>query len=114
MLLLAVFNTVAPILFRRLIVLSLCGMLYMSLWGSYFYFNAKFTDSEGEEIKISEAVHHFFTSPLWTDLKQSLHDTWNYAQHHGWYEVWKQLIDLSDPHGEQNAYKVRYHRLLKS
>lgn len=87
-------------------VLYLCGMLYLSLWGSYFYFNAKFTDKDGEEIKISEAVHHFFSSPLWTDFKQSLHDTWNYAQHHGWYEIWKQLVDLSDPHGEQNAYKV--------
>ncbi|PSN51196.1 hypothetical protein C0J52_06062 [Blattella germanica] len=91
---------------KRIAILSLCGMLYMSLWGSYFYFNAKFTDSEGEEIKLSEAINHFFTSPLWTDLKQSLHDTWIYAQHHGWYEIWKQLIDLSDPHGEQNAYKV--------
>jgi DnaJ family protein C protein 22 len=95
-------------------VLSLCGMLYLSLWGSYFYFNAKFTDGEGEEIKLSEAMHHFFTSRLWTDLKQSLHDTWSFAQHHGWYEVWKQLIDLSDPHGEQNAYKVCNHSLLQS
>lgn len=95
-------------------VLSLCGMLYLSLWGSYFCFNAKFADSEGEEIKISEAVHHFFTSPLWTDLKQSLYDTWKYAQHHGWYEIWKQLVDLSDPHGEQNAYKVCYHSFLES
>lgn len=93
-------------LLKRIMVLNLCGMLYLSLWGSFFYFNAKFTDNDGEEIKISEAVHHFFTSPLWTDFKQSLHDTWNYAQRHGWYEIWKQLVDLSDPHGEQNAYKV--------
>lgn len=42
----------------------------------------------------------------WLDLKQCLIETYNYAQHHGWYEVWKQIIDLSDPHGEQNAYKV--------
>ena len=94
------------ICFRRMTVLFLCGMLYLSLWSSYFYFNAKLTDSEGEEIKFSEAVHHFFTSPLWTDLMQSLNDIWVFAQHHGWYQVWKQLVDLSDPHGEQNAYKV--------
>lgn len=43
----------------------------------------------------------------WLDVKQCLIDTYQYAQHHGWYEVWKQIIDLSDPRGEQNAYKVR-------
>nr|CAD7395740.1 unnamed protein product [Timema poppensis] len=73
---------------------------------NYFYFNTKLTDSEGEEIPVREAIHHFFTSPWWVDLKQSLHDTWVYAQHHGWVETWRQIIDLSDPHGEQNAYKV--------
>lgn len=44
----------------------------------------------------------------WLDVKQCLIDTYQYAQHHGWYEVWKQIIDLSDPHGEQNAYKVLF------
>ncbi|XP_066991069.2 dnaJ homolog subfamily C member 22 [Anabrus simplex] len=91
---------------RRIVTLTLCGLLYSSLWCSYLYFNAKITDSDGEEVRIHEALHHFFSSPLWTEFKQSLDDTWTYAQHHGWYETWKQIIDLSDPHGEQNAYKV--------
>lgn len=42
----------------------------------------------------------------WLDVKQAMYETYLYAQHHGWYEVWKQIIDLSDPHGEQNAYRV--------
>lgn len=91
---------------KRIAVLALCGTLYLSMWSAYFYFNGKVTDSNGDEIPVHEAVHHFFTSPWWTDLKQSLYDVYTYAQHHGWYEVWKQIIDLSDPQGEQNAYKV--------
>jgi len=90
----------------RIGILTLCGCLYLSLWGSYLYFNGTVTDSNGDEVPLSEALHHFFTSPWWTDLKQSLYDTYVYAQHNGWYEIWKQIIDLSDVQGEQNAYKV--------
>ncbi|CAH4038548.1 dnaJ homolog subfamily C member 22 [Pieris brassicae] len=91
---------------KRVAILSLCAGLYISLWCGYLYFHGTITDSDGDEIPIYEALHHFYTSPWWLDLKQSLLDTYQYAQHHGWYEVWKQIIDLSDPHGEQNAYKV--------
>lgn len=90
----------------RFVTFMLCISLYLFLWSSYMYFNGKITDSEGNEVPVHEALHHFFTSPWWTDLKQSLYDVWIYAQHHGWYEVWKQIIDLTDPMGEQNAYKV--------
>lgn len=54
---------------RRMTVLGLALMLYFIVIGSYLYFNAVITDSEGEEIKLSEAVQHFLTSPIWTDLK---------------------------------------------
>lgn len=91
---------------RRITTLALCGLLYLSLWTSYLYFNAKLTDSEGEEIPIHEAIHHFFTSPWWVDLHQSFTDIYEFAKHHGWYETWRQIVDLSDPHGEINAYKV--------
>jgi DnaJ family protein C protein 22 len=91
---------------RRFSTLVFCAVLYAALWSSYFYFNGKITDSNGDEIPVHEALHHFFTSPWWTDLKQSLYDTYQYAQHHGWYEIWRQIIELSDPQGEQNAYKV--------
>lgn len=70
--------------FKRLFILMMCASLYCTLWSSYFYFNGKITDSSGEEIPVHEAIHHFFTSPWWTDLKQSLYDTYVYAQHHGW------------------------------
>lgn len=91
---------------RRIATLTACGILYLAVWGSYLYFNGKITDSNGDEVPLHEAIHHFFNSPWWTDLKQSLYDTYVYAQHHGWYEIWKQIIDLSDVQGEQNAYRI--------
>lgn len=91
---------------KRISILAVCACLYLSLWGSFLYFNGKVTDSEGEEIPIHEAIHHFFTSPWYVDLQQSFKDIYVFAQHHGWYETWRQIVDLSDPHGEINAYKV--------
>lgn len=91
----------------RCVTLSGAICLYLALWGCFFYFNGKITDSDGDEVPVHEAITHFFTSPWWTDLKQTLNDTWQYAQHHGWYETWKQIIDTMDADGEHNAYKVR-------
>ncbi|XP_011866153.1 PREDICTED: dnaJ homolog subfamily C member 22 [Vollenhovia emeryi] len=91
---------------RRMAYLGLALMLFFAILGSYLYFNAVVTDSEGEEIKLSEAVQHFLTSPIWTDLKASLEATWNQARHQGFWATWAQLVDLTDPRGEINAYKV--------
>ncbi|XP_011636596.1 dnaJ homolog subfamily C member 22 [Pogonomyrmex barbatus] len=91
---------------RRMVCLGLAMMLYFAVIGGYLYFNAVITDSEGEEIKLSEAVQHFLTSPIWTDLKASLEATWNQAKHQGFWATWAQLVDLTDPRGEINAYKV--------
>jgi len=56
-------------LLRRATYLGLALFLYFAMIGNYLYFNAVITDSEGEEIKLSEAIQHFLTSPIWTDLK---------------------------------------------
>lgn len=53
---------------KRFIIISFAVLVYCSMWGSFFYFNASITDSQGEEIKLSEAVKHFFTSPVWLDF----------------------------------------------
>ncbi|XP_076764551.1 TM2 and DnaJ domain-containing protein wurst [Xylocopa sonorina] len=91
---------------RRIVCLGLAVAIYVSLLGSYLYFNAVVTDSEGEEIKLSEAVRHFLTSPIWLDLKASLEATWTQAMHQGFWATWAQLVDLTDPRGEINAYNV--------
>lgn len=91
---------------RRVATLYMCGFIYLTLFASYFYFNGKITDSEGDEVPVYEALTNAFKSPWWTDLKSSFSETWRYAQHNGYYETWKQIIDLLDADGEQNAYKV--------
>ncbi|KAJ6623372.1 DnaJ like subfamily C member 22, partial [Pseudolycoriella hygida] len=85
---------------RRLFSLSLACSLYLLLLGSYFYFNAKITDSEGDEVPVHEAVSNFFKSAFWNDLKRSLIEVWNSFKHHG------QMIDMIDADGEQNAFKT--------
>ncbi|XP_001608046.1 dnaJ homolog subfamily C member 22 [Nasonia vitripennis] len=91
---------------RRLALFLVFALVYGGLWASYFYFNATLTDSEGEEIKLSEAIKHFLTSPIWLDLKASLEDTWTQTKHQGFWATWRQVIDLTDPRGEINAYRV--------
>lgn len=91
---------------RRVFTLTVCGMIYLSIVGGYFYFNGKVTDSEGDTVPLHEAIKNAFMSPLWKDLKQSLKDTWAHARHNGFYSTWKSIIDALDADGEQNAYKV--------
>ncbi|CAH1709904.1 unnamed protein product [Aphis gossypii] len=99
-------NQKTPGTLKRIIVISMCCLLYMALWSSYLYFNAKVTDEEGDEVPFHEALGHFFSSPWWLDVKQSFIDVWQFAQEHGWMETWRQIVTLSDPSGEQNAFKV--------
>lgn len=91
---------------RRIATLYLCCFLYLSLFGSYFVFNSKFTDSDGEEVPMYEAIQNVFKSSWWKDLKQSLGDSWTYVRHNGFYETYKQILEQLDTDGEQNAYKV--------
>lgn len=71
------------------------------------------TDEDGDEVPFHEALGHFFSSPWWLDVKQSFIDVWQFAQEHGWMETWRQIVSLSDPSGEQNAFKVKLHNLIK-
>ncbi|XP_058462603.1 dnaJ homolog subfamily C member 22 [Malaya genurostris] len=91
---------------KRAAIFVPCVLLYLSLWGCFFYFNGTITDSDGDEVPVHEAIHNFIKSPWWTDLKQTVSDTIQFAKHNGWAEVWKQIIDSMDADGEQNAYKV--------
>lgn len=91
---------------KRCLYISSAITVYLLLWGAFFYFNGKISDGEGDEIPVHEALHNILTSPWWTDLKQTFADTYQYAQHHGWYEIYKQIIESLDVDGEQNAYKV--------
>lgn len=91
---------------KRFTCLSFGVCIYLSLWVAFFYFNGKISDGDGEEIPVHEAINNFFASSWWTDIKTTLHDIYQYAQHHGWYEIYKQVIESLDVDGEQKAYKV--------
>lgn len=39
-------------------------------------------------------------------LQVSLEAMWNQAKHDGFWATWAHLVDLTDPRGEINAYKV--------
>ena len=101
------------ILFRRISILGLCCLLYSSLWVSYLYFNAEITDSSGESIKFRDAIANFFTSPLWTDFKETLAGLIDSLWTKGFYSTWNQLMDDLDPLGERQAFKV-YHQYIKA
>lgn len=83
---------------------ALC--IYFSLWGCFLFFNGTISDEDGNEVPIQEAFQNFLASAWWTDLAQALKDTYNYAQHHGWYETWKEVFESMDVDGERNSYKV--------
>lgn len=72
------------------------------------------TDSSGESIKFRDGVVNFFTSPLWTDFKQTFMALLDSLWTKGWYDTWNQLMDDLDPLGERQAFKVSLPMLLSS
>lgn len=93
-------------LLKRILVLSLCGSLYLSLWTSVLLLNVKVTSNDGTQVPLREAVENFFHSPAWKEMKQSMHELYQFCQHNGWNTCWSQLIELIDPTGESHAYRV--------
>ncbi|XP_052746808.1 dnaJ homolog subfamily C member 22 [Bicyclus anynana] len=91
---------------KRLAVFGVCATLYLSLWASSLYFNDTFTDADGVRIPIYQALKQVVYGEWWTDVKQFGFDVYQFVQHHGWYELWKQVVELCDPQDEQNAYQV--------
>ncbi|XP_037938329.1 dnaJ homolog subfamily C member 22 [Teleopsis dalmanni] len=81
-------------------------LIYFSIWGCYIGFNGTISDGEGGEVHIYEAVRNFLASAWWSDMVQAFKDTYLYAQHHGWYETWKEIFESMDVDGERNSYKV--------
>lgn len=90
----------------RAVPLAVGVVIYLALLSSYFYFNGKVADADGNEVPLQEAIQNFLNSPWWTDLKDTWDETIRFAKHNGWAETWKQIVDQLDVGGEQNAYKV--------
>ena len=95
---------------KRMAVLFLVYGLFCGLCCSYIYFNASVETEDGETIKVRDAIHHFFNSPAWQQIKTSLwmmlkdlYESWRTG---GYEEAWKKFVDLADVEGEDRAYVV--------
>merc|ERR1719228_1534117 len=91
--------------YTRIMVLTLCGSLYLSMWSSYLYFNAEVVHN-GDKIKLREAVANFLTSPAVQEFSRNLHLLWQHMLQNGFWSSWSQLVDSLDPFGEKNALTV--------
>ena len=58
------------------------------------------------QIKLKDAVHNFFTSPAWEEMKgtgERIKDKFNQE---GFSGAWDEFIVSVDPEGENHAYRV--------
>merc|ERR1711962_408205 len=91
-------------LYVRILVLGLCGSLYLSMWGSYLYFNAEIVNN-GDKIKSRDALGNFMKSPAVQEFGRTLKLLWEQMLANGFWSTWSQLVDSLDPFGERNALK---------
>lgn len=90
----------------RFLIITLCFGLYVSLWGSYAYFNLKITTKDGDRIKFRDAVGNFINSPAFQEFQKNLKSLWTHLLEHGFSSTFQQLIESLDPLGEKHALKV--------
>ncbi|GIY22828.1 dnaJ homolog subfamily C member 22, partial [Caerostris extrusa] len=91
---------------RRLAFLSFCGVIYLSLWSSWLYFNCTVSIQGQEPVKCRDAAKHFFKSPLWREFVFVMKEIWRTLLENGWREVWNAFVEALDPVGQRNALKV--------
>ena len=90
----------------RFLIITLCFGLYVSLWGSYAYFNLKITTKDGDRIKFRDAVGNFINSPAFQEFQNNLKFLIRHLFEHGFWSTFEQLIESLDPLGEKHALKV--------
>ena len=92
---------------RRLAVWTLVLLVFSGLLISAVYFNASITTSEGETVKVREAISNFFKSPYWRQLKQSFWadfgNLWREYRENGWEAAFRRLMVMADIQGEERS-----------
>ena len=91
---------------KRAAILVTCAAIYGSLWSSVLLHNTYVTTSDGEKVRLKNAVTNFFNSPAWSHTKETLLQLYQYVQKEGWEEAWKEFVVAIDPEGETHAFKV--------
>ncbi|XP_069108632.1 dnaJ homolog subfamily C member 22-like [Argopecten irradians] len=91
---------------KRMVVMTFCGIIYLSMWTSVIYSNCSITNEHGETIPLREAIPNFFKSPAWDNMKETMNKLYEYYKLYGWQRLWQQFVEAMDPTGEANAYRV--------
>ena len=97
---------------QRAVVVTVCAMIYSSMWLSGIFYNFHITTGDGIQVPISEAVENFFTSPAWKEFKKSMNDLYTICQTNGWDHCYRLLIQQLDPSGEGHAYQVQVYWVI--
>lgn len=92
---------------KRVATWAVVFAVFVSLLVSAIYFNGVLTTQEGETIKVRDAIHNFFKSPYWKQLKKSfwanMWDVWEQYKEGGWEAAHKRLMVLADFQGEERS-----------
>ena len=91
---------------KRVAILATCAIIYGSVWSSILLHNTYVTTSDGERVRLKDAVTNFFNSPAWSHTKETMWQLYKYLQENSWEEAWKEFVLSIDPEGETHAYKV--------
>lgn len=116
---------------KRMAVWTIIILIFGALIFSFFYFNATITTSNGETVKVREAMNNFFKTPHWKQFKKSfwsnLQEIWEEYQRNGLAGAKERLMVLADFQGERRSryvlqvglnatmdeLKEHYHALVK-
>ena len=95
---------------KRLAVFMAMSLLFWCLLCSYIYFNASVETDDGETVKVRDAIHHFFNSRAWKQIKTALWimltDIYQAWRTGGYEKARKKFVSLADVEGEESAYEV--------
>lgn len=92
-------------LLGRLRLLAVLSVVYLSLWGSWFYFNCE-TTKDYEPVKCYDYMVDFFQSPSWQQFLRSLDDLKLYIKIHGLSGLYRDLKEMFGGDSEQDAFAV--------
>lgn len=92
---------------KRVAILTVCILIYLSLWSSWFYFGCTIEDPEtAEPIKCRVAFDNFIKSPAFTNLSEAVWTLFERARHQGILGIWREIMQEFDVSGKSTALSV--------
>lgn len=88
---------------RRVATLYVCGVIYLSLFGCYYYFNTTIKNDSNENVPVHVALKNALNSELWQEVKRHAVNVWTEVRHNGLYYTYTQLLDSLEIGAEARA-----------